>query len=177
MAYDPKSRWSGVFVQPTSGGDTAPADVSVNDMIAEFLEAVDEGFARDRYGRPFPPEAARDLHWSLGGYVAEDLGTMALTEVRRQDVEKFLYALGDSGLPKARQRELSRSVRALYDYAAERDLVRHNPALRLAIPNDEEAEPEAAPPRLTADRLIAIGLRLATLAFLLVALVLIALSL
>jgi hypothetical protein len=177
MAYDPKSGWSGVFVPSTSAREPRATGVSVNDMIEEFLEAVDQGFARDRYGRPFSPQASRDLHWSLAGYVAEELGAMALSDVRRRDVEDFIFELGDSGLPQSRLRALAKSVRALYDYAAERDLARHNPAVRVAIPDEgpEEAEP-VAPPR-TGDRVISLTLRLATLAFLLVALILLLQSL
>ena len=174
MAYDSKPGWSGVFVGPTSDRETRAAGVTVNDLIEEFLEAVDEGFARDRYGRPFSPEAARKLHWSLEGYVSEKLGVAALSDVRRQDVEDVIFALGESGLPKGRLLALATAVRALYDYAAERDLVRHNPAVRVAIPDDDEAAP-VRPRRL--DRAISVTLRLATLAFLLAALALLAESL
>jgi site-specific recombinase XerC len=175
MAYDSKPGWSGVFVEPASSHGTRAAGVTVNELIDEFLAAVDEGFARDRYGRPFTPDAARELHWCLDGYVSEELGARALSDIRRQDLEDFIFALGDSGLPPSRLRALAKSVRALYDYAAERDLVRHNPALRVAIPEADEAEPVPRPRRL--DRGISLILRLATLAFLLVALVLIAESL
>jgi hypothetical protein len=177
MAYDSKPGWSGVFAGPPSSRGTRAAGVSVNEMIEEFVEAVDEGFARDRYGRPFSPEAAKELHWCLDGYVSEELGTMALIDVRRQDLEDFLFALGDSGLARGRLRALARSVRALYDYAAERDLVRHNPAVRVAIPDEDQAEPEPVPQRRTLDGAISLTLRLATLAFLIVALILLAGSL
>lgn len=177
MAYDSKPGWSGVFVGPPSSRETRVTGVTVSEMIDEFVEAVDEGFARDRYGRPFTAEAAKELHWCLVGYVSEELGPMALSDVRRQDVEDFLFALGDSGLPQSRLRALARSVRALYDYAAERDLVRHNPAVRVAIPDEGEAQPEPPPQPRTLDRAISLTLRLATLAFLLVALILLAQSL
>jgi site-specific recombinase XerC len=175
MAYDSKPGWSGVFVGPTSDRETRAAGVTVNDLIEEFLEAVDEGFARDRYGRPFSPEAARELHWSLDGYISEALGAVALNDVGRQDVADFIFALGETGLPKGRLRALANAIRALYDYAAERDLVRHNPAVGVAIPDEDEAKPLVRPRRL--DRAISVTLRLATLAFLLAALVLLAESL
>ena len=46
-----------------------PAGPTVHETIDEFLEAVDEGSARDRYGRPFTRETARDLGWYLRGHV------------------------------------------------------------------------------------------------------------
>jgi site-specific recombinase XerC len=162
-----------------TGAATGP---SVNEMIDEFLDAVDDGFARDRYGRPFTPEAARELHWCLGGYVGEEFGARSLGDLRRRDVEALLYGLADSGVPHSRLRALAKSVRALYDYAAERDLVQHNPAERVAIPDEDEAEQptashmsriETAPERGTLDRAISLALRLATLGFLLIAVILI----
>ena len=155
-------------------------------MVDEFLEAVDEEFARDRYGRPFTPEAARELNWSLGTYVREHLGTIPLADLRRDDLEGLLYELGGAGISRRRLRALAKSVRALYDYAAERDLVRHNPADRVALPDENEAEqPTAAQPRrsapspmpVIADRAISLTLRVATLAFLLIALFFLAQSL
>ena len=177
MAYDSKPGWSGVFVAPTSSRETRAAGISVDDTTDEFLEAVDEGFARDRHGRPYTPEAARELHTNLGGYLSAQLGVMGLGDVRRQDVEDVIFALGASGLPHDRLLSLKRSVRALYDYAAQRDLVRHNPAVRVALPDEDEDDAGPRPERGALDRAITLTLRLATLAFMLAAVVLIAESL
>ena len=110
---------------------------------------------------------------------------MELTDVRRRDVEAVIYGLGDAGISRRRLRAVAKSVRALYDYAAERDLVRHNPAERVALPDEDEAEQPTTraqhrsrrQPLDAADRAIALGLRAATVAFALIALVLFAESL
>ena len=157
----------------------------MEDVIDEFLEAVRRGSARDRYGRSFTRAAARELDWCLRGYVSEELGGMELTDVRRRDVEALIYGLGDAGISRRRLRAVAKSVRALYDYAAERDLVRHNPAERVALPDEDEAEQPTTraqrrsrrQPLDAADRAIALGLRAATVAFALIALVLFAESL
>jgi site-specific recombinase XerC len=155
-------------------------------MIDDFLEVLDRGSARDRYGRPFTPEAVRELHWVLGGHVDEELGATRLRELRRGDVEALIYELADGGVPRRRLRALAKSVRALYDYAAERDLVRHNPAERVAIPDEDEAQQPTAldlsgsdpgPQQGMLDRAISMALRVATIACLLVAAVLLAGSL
>jgi site-specific recombinase XerC len=148
-------------------------------MIDEFLGAVHTGSANDRQGRPFTAEAARELHWSLGGYLREALGTTKMSDLRRHDVEALIYELGDGGVPQRRLRALAKSVRALYDYAAERDVVRHNPAERVAIPHDDDGAPDAgaAPAPGILDRGISLMLRLATLGFLLIAVLLLAESL
>jgi site-specific recombinase XerC len=198
MADESKPAWSPVFLRGTTSGQArsrrgehqrrhgVAREPSVGEMIDEFLEAVDGGFARDRYGRPFTAGAAQELHWSLAGYVGEELGATSVIDVRRQDLEALIYKLAEGGVPRRRLRALAKSVRALYDYAAERDLVQHNPAERVAIPDEDEAEQPTATdvtalaPRAEqgiVDRGIALALRLATLAFLLLAVALLAGSL
>jgi hypothetical protein len=197
MTYDTKPGWSRVFVRPATSGPRrtrrrshpAALDVtgpSVGETIDEFLAAVEDASARDRYGRPFTRDAALELHWYLGGHVAETLGAMSLSGVRRGDVEALVYDLGGAGLSRRRLLPLAKSVRALYDYALERDLVEHNPAERVAMPDEDEtgqpvasyASRAASPPdRTIFDHAISVALRVATLGFLLTALTFLAESL
>jgi site-specific recombinase XerC len=195
MPYDTKPGWSRVFVDPTAsvprrtrrhvraevGG--VPTGPTVHETIDEFLEAVDEGSARDRFGRTFTREAARDLHWYLRGHVGEALGTMSLNDVRRRDVEALIYELAGTGLSHGRLRALAKSVRALFDYADERGLVQINPAERVAVPEeDEPQQPHARSARRVdqglersvADHAISLALRVATVGFVLTALIFLA---
>jgi site-specific recombinase XerC len=182
-AYHQQPEWSGVFVRNGTVPDAAR--VLVDDVIDEFLDAARDGSALDRYGRHFTRDAVRELDWCLRGHVSEELGGMSLTDVRRHDVEALVYALADSGTSHRRLRAVAKSVRALYDYAAERGLAMRNPAERVALPDEDQAEqPRRQADRPTerqlpdiADRVIGLMLRGATLAFLLIALVLIAQSL
>jgi site-specific recombinase XerD len=174
MAYDTKRRWSKVFVRTAASEPrharqlrpAAPAGPTVHKTIEEFLEAVDDGWARDRYGRTFTHGAAQDLHWYLRGHVGEALGTMSLDDVRRRDLEALVDELGETGMSGRRQRVLAASVRALYDYAIERRLVRGNPAERVAIPDDRD-QPEPG----VLHHAIELVLRVATLGFALSALI------
>jgi site-specific recombinase XerC len=183
MAHHSTPEWSGVFVRDGAGGHS-PGPL-VDDVIDEFLDAAKLGSARDRYGRGFTRDAVRELDWCLRGYVSEELGGMSVTDVRRHDVEALVYALADSGTSHGRLRAVVKSVRALYDYAAERGLVGRNPAERVALPDEDEADqprrraerPPERVPRDRADRVIAFVLRGATMAFALIALALIAESL
>jgi hypothetical protein len=189
MADDSKPVWSPVFLRGATSaqgrirrgehhGAAGDAGPSVAAMIDDFLEAVDDGLAHDRHGRPFAPETVRELHWSLAGYFREELGTRRLSDLRRHDIEALIYALGDGGVPPRRLRALAKSVRALYDHGAERGVVGHNPAERLAIPDgDDDHEPAASTDPGILDRAIALTLRLATLGLLLIALILLAESL
>ena len=186
MVHDTKPGWSRVFVRRADSDGPhrvrpaehrVPLGPSLQETIDEFLAAVDEGAARDRYGRPISGDAVRDLHWYLNGHVAEALGAMSLGEVRRRDVEALVYELGAAGMSPGRLRALAKSVRALYDYAIERRLVRSKPAERMAIPDDDEPRTPTARPvrpameRTIPDHLISLALRVVTLGFMLCALI------
>jgi hypothetical protein len=166
MAYESKPVWSTVSL----GSPTMPGP-RVSDTVDEFLQAVDAGTARDRHGRPFGRESARELHRSLEGYVGSELGDRRLNYVRRQHVEALLDGLDSAGVPPLQLAALAKSLRALYDYAADQDLVRHNPAEHVGL-RYEQDEAEARP--AIGDRAISLTLRLLTMAFLLLAVVLLA---
>jgi site-specific recombinase XerC len=168
MAYESKPAWPTVSI----GSPTMPGP-RLSETIDEFLRAVDEGIARDRHGRSFSRESARELHRSLETYIGTELGDRRLTYVRRQHLEAFLDGLERAGVPAIRLAALANSMRALYDFAAEHDLVRHNPAEGVVVGYSQEGEARPA----IVDRAISLALRLLTVALLLLAVVLLAESL
>jgi hypothetical protein len=195
-----KTAWQGaVDGQSTTAqaraARTAPtsAGITFHDAGVDFLEAAERGSALDRYGRPFTDESLSELRWCLTGHADKRLGAMDLGEITRHDVEALLADLAAGGLSRRRQRAVAKSLRALYDHARERNLVSQNPAERVALPDEADAEqpsrdrPSAAGlqwlrlggERATAgiDRAIALGLQAVTVCFVLLALVLIAESL
>jgi site-specific recombinase XerC len=183
MVQDTKPSWSRVFVRPaeSDGPHGAALDAasgrSLQETIDEFLVAVDDGAALDRYGRPFTRDAAHDLRWYLAGHVGGALGAASLDAIRRRDVEALVYQLASTGMSRARLRALAHSVRALYDYAIERGLVLVNPAERIAIPDDDELPRHAAcavHPALglsMSDHVIGLAVRVATLSFVICAVI------
>jgi site-specific recombinase XerC len=168
MAYESKPAWSTVSL----GSPTTPGP-RLSETIDEFLRAVDEGVARDRHGRPFSRESARELHRSLESYIGGKLGDRRLNYVRRQHLEALLDGLESAGVPDVRLAALAKSMRALYDFAAEHDLVRHNPAEGVGARYTQETEGIPA----IVDRAISLTLRLLTVALLLLAVVIVAESL
>jgi site-specific recombinase XerC len=166
---------------------------TVHEAIAEFLAAAERGSVLDRYGRAFSGESVRELRWCLTGHVDKRLGTLDLSEVQRHDIEALVVDLAAAGLSRRRLRAIVKSVRALYDHAAERDLVEGNPAERIALPDEDDAQqpsrdrPDRSRLRALiagaddtlqgADRVLALFLHVATICFVLFALVLIAESL
>jgi hypothetical protein len=193
MVSYPKTAWQGADDRhsstaqpPAPRAAAARAGVSVHETIVDFLEAADRGAALDRYGRAFSAESVRELRWCLTGHVDERLGSMDVGAVHRRDLEALVDELAAAGLARRRLRAVAKSLRALYDYAGERDLVGHNPAARIALPDEDDAEqpsrgrPQQSPLRsvaVGADRVLSLGLQVATLCFVLLALFLIAESL
>jgi hypothetical protein len=200
MVHYPKTAWQGApdrhsttaKVRVPSAG-SARAGVSVHETIVDFLEAADRGSALDRYGRAFSADSIRELRWCLSGHVDEQLGSVDVREVHRRDLEALVDELAAAGLTRRRLRAVAKSLRALYDYAGERELVTHNPAARIALPDEDDAEQPSRgrpqPSRLRsvavgadrawvgADRALSLGLQVATLCFVLLALFFIAESL
>jgi site-specific recombinase XerC len=200
MARYPQTAWQGsddrhsttVRARTTRAARTE-AGTTVHETIAEFLAAAERGSALDRYGRAFSDESLRELRWCLTGHVDKRLGALGLTDLRRRDVEALVVDLEAAGLPRRRLRAVVKSIRALYDYAAQRGLVASNPADRVALPDEDDAEqpsrerPSAGRVRALlagsdralagADRALALFLQVATVCFVLFALVLIAESL
>jgi hypothetical protein len=200
MVRYPKTAWQGALEgQSTTAQRRAPraprvaAGVTVDAAITDFLQAAEDGSARDRLGRTFSRTSVSELRWCLSGHVVDRLGAMDLNEVQRHDLEALVDDLAAGGLSRRRLRAVAKSLRALYDYATERELVTHNPAERIAVPDEDDAEqpsrgrPPAGQLRSLAtganratdgiDRAIALGLQVITVCFVLLALVLIAESL
>jgi hypothetical protein len=200
MARYPQIAWQGsddrhsTTVQARATRAARPeAGNTVHEAIADFLAAAESGSALDRYGRAFSDESVRELRWCLTSHVDRRLGAVALTDVRRRDIEALIADLDAAGLSRDRLRAIAKSVRALYDYAAERGLVVDNPAERIALPDEDDAEQPSrdGPPARGirallaggdralegADRALAIFLQVATVCFVLFALALIAESL
>jgi hypothetical protein len=143
----PTPRSPQVFVRPAAtqvvpravaAGLDAAGGPTVGWMVDEFLTSVADGSARDRHGRRFTREAARAMRWNLRAHLDRTRGGWRLRALDRADIETLLFELHAAGLAPERVRVLARSVRALYDHALERGLVDHNPAERLAIPDDAD---------------------------------------
>ena len=205
MLRYPKTAWQGAVdgqsttaqarVARAAPASAAPASAGItfHDASVDFLEAAERGSALDRYGRRFSDESLSELRWCLTGHADKRLGPMDLGQVNRHDVEALLADLAAGGLSRRRQRAVAKSLRALYDYAHERDLVSQNPAERVAVPDEADAEQPSRDRRSAAglrwlwiggeratagiDRAIALGLQAVTVCFVLLALVLIAESL
>jgi hypothetical protein len=178
----------------SASSDERPTVVAVTE---ELLAAAARGSARDPYGRRFDPDGLRALQWALKGHVHEELGSMAIAEVRTRHVQALVDRLDAGGLSQRRVDAVVHALRSLFSYAQERELVASSPAEALALADEEPAPemmptaaspapatatglsaaaPPVAPPTfgMVPDHVIWTCLKAVTLMFVLIALVLVA---
>jgi integrase len=111
----------------------ASSTMRVAKAIEAYLSAIEVGTALNKHGRPYEPSAVRDLQGALEGCVQPVLGGHRLADVRRGDVQRLV----DKMTPEksgSRVRTVVNSVRSLYAWAQDRELVDHDPASRVRLP-------------------------------------------
>jgi hypothetical protein len=167
--------------EASANGDT------VDEVIAEFLDAARSGRARDTDGEPYDPDALNDLRWALQGHVSAELGSMPIADVRGTELRRLVRRLDERGLPAARMRSIVAAARALLRHAARRGLVAWSAADTLVLGEDDGAPRRAsvarpqpavaavpAVPGMVPDQVIWMVLKIVSIVFALIALVLVA---
>jgi hypothetical protein len=167
-------------------------DLPLAELIERFLNAAEDGEARDRDGRPYSDEALAELEWALGGYVDGHLSDLDAGAVRGRHVFRLIEELEDAGMPRSRLESVVGALRELFDYATDMGLVRVNPATYVSLPANErrprsrlrETVETRTPPaardtaafgeNLISERTIWMCVKLVTLIFICIALVLVA---
>jgi hypothetical protein len=178
-------------VPPEPGPVEEDEEVAVSTLIDMFLDAAEDGEVRDRSGRPYSDDDIADLAWALTGYVESHFGDLDPGAVRGRHVFRLIDELEDAGMPRSRLRLVVDALRALFDYATDRDLVRVNPATYMSLPADDrprvrqpetlrmgprQADPERGPfaDSVVSERVIWMCVKIVTLIFICIALVLVA---
>jgi hypothetical protein len=190
---DGSAVWSARPVE-THGYQVAAQPNTVAAVVDEFLEAARAGEVTDPSGRPFDADELRDLRWSLRGYVTSELGAMRIAELNGATLRAFVGQLDAAGLAQARTRSVVSGLRALLHYAAERGMVPWSTPDQLSFGDADElayasplstrpqtvalpatqTAPPAAPSGFVSDEVIWLILKIVTLVFALIALVLVA---
>jgi hypothetical protein len=175
--------------------DSAPEhdELPVSALIEKFLDAAEDGEARGRDGRPYSDNELAEFEWALSGYVGSHLGELNAGSVRGRHVFKLIDELEDAGMPSSRLRSVVDALREMFDYAAELSLIRVNPATYVSVPADDRSartrmvdtlESRVARPRgeaaqpfadsMVSERTIWMLVKIVTLVFICIALVLVA---
>jgi hypothetical protein len=120
-------------------------------LIEAFIEAAEDGVARDANGQPFTQAGVRELRGGLS-YVDSELGDIAVQDVRRRHIQRMVTQLQASGLAAERIAWVIDSLNALYSYAIRRDLVDFSPVVELDVlqVDNGSAHDLRTPPQFTA---------------------------
>ena len=105
-------------------------------VIRKFLRAADEGSVDRRPGEPYTSETLLELRGSMS-YVDDRLRGMAIGEIRRRHVQKLVDDLRSVGLPASVVTTVVDSLRALYGFAIQRNVVDFSPVVELIMPLED----------------------------------------
>ncbi len=115
------------------GRTPAPATIRLAKAIELFIGAANDGVALNKHGRRYKPSAVRDLQGCLENHVKPALGPKRLGDVRRGDCQHLVDDVAP-GMSGSRVRSVVNSIRSLYRWAQDRDLVQHDPAALVRLP-------------------------------------------
>jgi hypothetical protein len=129
------------------------APTHVREVSDRFLAAAADGRVRDPSGRRYSDAALDELRVALQGHVAEELGDLPLGSLRRWQVQGFVNELSDSGLSPHRLHAIVAALRALAQFAREEGLIETSPLDGVSVPAGEDRDPR---PFTTTDQLTAV---------------------
>ncbi|HEY2438047.1 MAG TPA: hypothetical protein VGH93_12765, partial [Solirubrobacteraceae bacterium] len=115
------------------GEAPATRGLRLTEAREQFVKAAREGRALNKHGRRYKKKAIDVIEGRLKHDVEPALGGRRITDIRRGDAQ----AIVDNLTPVASGssvRGVVNSLRALYTWAEDRDLVSHNPAARVKLP-------------------------------------------
>ncbi len=98
-----------------------------------FVQAARDGRALNKRGQRYKPSAIANVDECLRVHVEPTLGTKRLSDVRRGQVQALVDELTPR-LSGSRVRSIVNSLRSLYRWAQDRDLVTHDPAALVRLP-------------------------------------------
>lgn len=132
-----------------------PDLVTVREAADSFLAAAKAGEARNRYGRPYKPEAIRDYEGMFDRHLGP-LDGLDLASVTRADVQKIVDGLLRDGKSASTCGSAVTALRALWRWALARDMVPDDRAFSgVRMPEDDSVPRESIPTVAMLERLLA----------------------
>ena len=113
----------------------APVEESVrlSEARVRFVQAAREGRALNKRGQRYKPTAIANVDECLRVHIEPKLGNKRLADIRRGQVQAVVDELAPR-LSGSRVRSIVNSLRSLYRWAQDRDLVTHDPAALVRLP-------------------------------------------
>jgi hypothetical protein len=131
----------------------SPGTVGRGDLgavIDEFLQAAEDGMARNGTDGRYTRESVRALRGALS-YAESELGTMDIQDIRRRHIQSLIDQLHASGVLPARIVAVADALHELYAYAIRHDLVGFSPMVELELPQSQNGVAHDTPSPFVAD--------------------------
>jgi integrase len=117
-------------------GKVRPQTRTTVSQAADALVAgMADGTILDRKGKPYKPSTRRSYEQAIAGYLkADPLASLALTDVRRADVQDYVDRLRKQGLSPSTIANKLDPVRVIFRRALRRDEIAVDPTVELELP-------------------------------------------
>lgn len=112
----------------------AASTILVSEASAGFIDAIKEGVALTKRGKPYKKSTILMIEGVLQGRIERELGSLRLGEVRRGHVQTLVDEMVAEGLSGSRVRNVVNALRSLYRYAIRRELVDASPVSDILLP-------------------------------------------
>ena len=116
------------------GAPRLEAKDSLEAVASAWLDDAERGIVRNKSGQPFKPSALRSYETALRLRVLPAFGQRRLADIRRADLQRFIYRLQRDGLDAGTIMVTLLPLRAIYRQAIADDTVRENPTRDLQLP-------------------------------------------
>lgn len=124
-----------VRVAVRNGTMRQPARTTVAEAAQALIAGMADGTILDRTGKPYKPSTRRSYEQALSGYLKNDpLAALALTAVRRADVQDYVDRLRKRGLSPSTIANKIDPVRVIFRRAIRRDEIAVDPTVELELP-------------------------------------------
>lgn len=118
-----------------SGRSTSVRGIKVNEACDRFIDAIKDGVALNKRGKPYKKSATRTIENALRGRIEREFGSLQLGEVRRGHIQRLVDDMVAESLSGSRVRNVLNALRSLYRYAIARELVQSSPITNVLLPS------------------------------------------
>jgi integrase len=139
----------------SKGAMRAPTPTTVGQAWEAWEQGAKAGTVRNRSGDPYKPSALRRYEEQMRLRVLPELGGARLVDVRRADLQQFVYRLSTAGLDASTVRGTFLPLRAIFKHAVSVGDLAVNPCADLQLPavrsrRERIADPQEAEALLAA---------------------------
>jgi integrase len=117
-----------------SGRPAAIRGIKVNEACDRFIDAIKDGVALNKRGKPYKKSATRTIENALRGRIEQEFGSLQFGEVRRGHIQRLVDNMVAESLSGSRVRNVLNALRSLYRYAIARELVQSSPITNILLP-------------------------------------------